>query len=69
MLDYQGSLHVTRFPLLPLLALLLLSFVGSSGGVYAETSPAERAPSIAQAGAPLLLKAKQGQIIYLKLQV
>jgi len=60
---------VTRDPLLPLLAVLLLSDVGSSFGVYAESPPADRAVSSTQAVAPLPLEAKQGQIIYLKLQV
>ncbi len=69
MFHYPGSLHVTRDPLLPLLAFLLLSIVGSSCGVYAETPPADRAPTSTEAGAPLLLEARQGQIIYVKLQV
>jgi hypothetical protein len=60
---------VTRPPLLPRLALLLLSVVGSSCGVYAETPSADRATSSTQAVAPLPLEAKQGQIIYLKLRV
>jgi hypothetical protein len=46
-----------------------LSDVGSSFGVYAESPRAERAVSSTQAVAPLSLEAKQGQIIYLKLQV
>jgi len=69
MLHYPGSLHVTPDPLLPLLALLLLFVVGSSCGVYAETPPVDRAPSSTEAGAPILLEAKQGQIIYVKLRV
>ena len=69
MLHYPGSLHVTRDPLLPLVVALLLSVVGSSFGVYAETPSADRAATSTEAGSPLLLKAKQGQIIYLKLQV
>jgi hypothetical protein len=69
MLHYPGSLHVTRDPLLPLVVALLLSVVGSSFGVYAETPSADRAATSTEAGSPLLLKAKQGQIIYFKLQV
>ena len=60
---------MTSAPVLPLPALLLLFVVGSSFGVYAEAPPADRATSSTQAVAPLLLEAKQGQIIYLKLRV
>jgi murein DD-endopeptidase MepM/ murein hydrolase activator NlpD len=69
MLDHPSSHHVTRDPLLPLLALLLLCVVGSSFGIYAETPPVDRAPASTEAVAPLLLEAKQGQIIYVKLRV
>ena len=69
MLDYPGSLHVTRDPLLPLVVALLLSVVGSSFGVYAETPAIDRVPTSTAAGAPLGFEAKQGQIIYVKLRV
>ena len=60
---------MTLRSLLPVLALPLLSVVGSACGVFAETAPVDSVPTSTAGGAPLRLEARQGQIIYVKLQV